>query len=135
MGNWPRRSQGIRRKLDGQYLAKETEALRLARLEGIRPISVGRLLSLLDYEFGSKITGQVEAKSEEAIDALIHPLGRRVVPPAADDEAMPDDDAMPADDEEDAGERMNDLFVPLQLSHKNRPRRERPCATRPISFP
>jgi hypothetical protein len=94
-------------ELDGNFLAKRTEALRLARLEGIRPISIERLLSMLGYEFGKKVTGQVEAKSEEAIDALIRPNGRRIAPPptpADDEEAMPDDaaapddEAMPADD-------------------------------------
>ena len=90
--------------MDMTFLNKQRDALQTARLEGIRPISIERLLDLLGYEFGAKVPGRVEAKSQEAIDALINPRGRAVTPPPAqsldDEDAMPDDEeAMPADDE------------------------------------
>jgi hypothetical protein len=88
-------------ELDGTFYAKQRDALRLARLEGIRPIAIQRLLDLLGYEFGAKVPGRVEAKSDEAINSLVNPGGRATTPPPAiDDEEMPaDEEALPADDE------------------------------------
>jgi hypothetical protein len=88
-------------ELDGTFYAKQRDALRLARLEGIRPIAIQRLLDLLGYEFGAKVPGRVEAKSEDAINSLVNPGGRATTPPPAiDDEEMPaDEEALPADDE------------------------------------
>jgi len=60
------------------FLKKRTAALAQARMDGITPKPIERLLSELGYSFNAKVTGQVEAVDRQAIDSLGHSwLGRR----------------------------------------------------------
>jgi hypothetical protein len=67
---------------DKAFLDKKTDAIRQARLEGVRPMPIERLLAYLNYSYGAPVTGQVEAINKEAVEQLLHPKGVKVVPPA-----------------------------------------------------
>jgi hypothetical protein len=105
---------------DANFLQKKTEAIRLARLEGVRPMSIERILAYLGYTFGEKVPGRVEAINRNAVRLLTNPRGRpaagaAVTPPAgaqekaatpeeaeekkADDADMKPDDAAKKDAE------------------------------------
>jgi hypothetical protein len=60
---------------DKAFLDKKTEAIRTARLEGVRPIAIDKLLGYLNYTFGARVPGQVEVINREASDRLLHPKG------------------------------------------------------------
>lgn len=92
---------------EASYNKQMTEIIRQARSEGVRPISIGRLLSELGYRYDITNTGRVEAANRKAIDVLLHPKGRTgVLPsntnPPADDTAPPVDDNAPAPEPDDA---------------------------------
>ena len=58
------------------FMSKRTEAIKTARLDGIRPISIERLLSQLGYSYGTAVPGRVEAADREAAERLLYPKGR-----------------------------------------------------------
>ncbi len=66
---------------EDQFLKKRTEAIKTARLDGIRPLSIERLLNMLGYSYSTPLPGRTEAKNKTAIDTLLHPKGRTGVVP------------------------------------------------------
>src|SRR5262249_38269020 len=56
--NTSRRESGSE---DKGFLDKKTEAIRTARAEGVRPMSIDRLLAYLNYSYGAPVTGRMEA--------------------------------------------------------------------------
>ncbi len=58
------------------FLTKRTEAIKTARLDGIRPISIERLLSQLGYSYGTVVPGRVEAGDRTAADRILNPKGK-----------------------------------------------------------
>ncbi|MDB5351703.1 MAG: hypothetical protein JWN86_2950 [Planctomycetota bacterium] len=67
------------------FLDKRTTAIKTARLDGIRPLSIERLLSQLGYSYNSPIIGRAEAANRPAINDILHPKGRVATPPPAGD--------------------------------------------------
>lgn len=82
---------------DKAYLARRTEALQTAHLNGVRPIALERLLAQMGYRFGAPVPGQVEALDRTASEELTNPRGRTQATPAPNDGATSDDGAMPDD--------------------------------------
>ena len=52
---------------------RKGEAIKEARLEGIRPMPIGRLLAYLGYEMGTPIIGRAEAVNTPAMRRLVEP--------------------------------------------------------------
>lgn len=67
------------------FLTKQTEAIKAARLEGIPPITIERLLSQLGYSYGTVTPGRVEAINRTGVDQILNPKGRvGTIPPAGE---------------------------------------------------
>lgn len=90
---------------DEGFLKKKTAAIATARLDGIRPKPVERLLNELGYSYGTAVPGRVEAADRKGIDSILHPGGRVGTLPAGDTtekkegEEKKDDDAAKKDEE------------------------------------
>jgi hypothetical protein len=80
-----------------EFNRKQTKALSEARLSGVRPISIERLLALLNYRYGAPPIGRVEAADRQTQDRLLNPRGIRApqTPPGAEGngDAAPDNGA------------------------------------------
>ncbi len=59
---------------------QKSDALKEARLAGVRPISIERLLAYIGYRYGQPVGGQAEAINRKAIDRLLNPKGKVVTP-------------------------------------------------------
>ena len=68
---------------DKAFLDKKTEAIKDARLLGVRPIPIERLLAMLNWSYGMAVPGRIEAVDATAIDNLLHPKGGKGVLPGA----------------------------------------------------
>jgi hypothetical protein len=80
--------------IDQDFISRRSEALENARLNGVRPIALDRLLAYLGYRFGTPVAGQVEAIDEQARDSLLQPGGVSApVPQPTDSETPPSPDA------------------------------------------
>jgi hypothetical protein len=66
---------------DPAFLEKKTAAIRQARLEGVRPMSIERILAYLGYSYGQVVSGQVEAINRDAANQLVNPKGKAAVAP------------------------------------------------------
>ena len=82
---------------DAGFLKKYTAAVTLARSEGVRPISVERLLAMLNYEFGAPVMGRVEAVNREAVEDLTRPRVGTPSAPRPADAAEPGTEGEPSD--------------------------------------
>ena len=83
-----------------EFNKKKTEALNEARLAGVRPISLDRLLVYLGYRFGRPSPGRVEAIDRQATERLLNPRG--LVPNAPKpDQAEPEGGDQPAPEGEE----------------------------------
>jgi hypothetical protein len=78
---------------------KRGEVLKDARLEGIRPMEIGRLLAYLGYEMGTPIVGRAEAINAGGLRRLVEP--KQQVRPKAE-AAKPAAEAKPAEPPEKA---------------------------------
>jgi hypothetical protein len=88
---------------DKAFLDKKTEAIKLARLEGVRPISIKNLLAYLNYTFGAKEIGQIEAINREASERLLHPKGVKAPLPVPGAEPPAEGDAAKTEPKKDDG--------------------------------
>ena len=81
-----------------EFQKKYGQAVKDARLEGIRPMPVGRLLAYLGYDMGTPIVGRAEAVNAPAMRRLIEPrkVGRPAAPAPESDTAKPQEDATKA---------------------------------------
>jgi hypothetical protein len=77
-----------------QFDKRKGEVLKEARLEGIRPMQIGRLLAYLGYEMGTPIVGRAEAVNAPALRRLVEP--RKQVQPKAE-APKPATEAKPAE--------------------------------------
>lgn len=68
---------------DGEYLKKRSQIIEEARLNGIRPISIERLLAYLGYRYGEVEPGRSEAINRDAVRSLLNPRGRPAAPATA----------------------------------------------------
>jgi hypothetical protein len=76
------------------FLKKQSEAIKEARLDGVRPMSIGRLLSYLGYEYNAPVRGRAEAVDTGALRRMISPKQREQTKPAGD--AAPPAQGVPA---------------------------------------
>ena len=87
---------------NAEFLKKQTDAVREARQNGVRPMPIERLLPYLGYDFGGAIRGRAEAVDVQAQKRLLNPKQQpeRVTPPAeaAPKEAAPKEDPPAAED-------------------------------------
>jgi hypothetical protein len=81
------------------------EVVKEARLEGIRPMPIGRLLAYLGYEMGTPIIGRAEAVNAPALRRLVEPRKQeRATPPAgagSTEPAAPQPESEPVQPETD----------------------------------
>jgi hypothetical protein len=78
-----------------EFQKKYGQAVKDARLEGIRPMPLGRLLAYLGYEMGSPIVGRAEAVNAPAMRRLIEPrkTGQQAAPAPESETAKPQEEA------------------------------------------
>lgn len=57
----------------GDHLKRKTEALREARLNGVRPMPVERLLPFLGYDFAAPIRGRADSVNTSALKRVLTP--------------------------------------------------------------
>jgi len=76
------------------------EVIKEARLNGIRPMTIERLLAYLGYDMNAQVVGRAEAVDNRALQRLIaprHPTETQAKPAAETTKAEPKtDDAKPA---------------------------------------
>jgi hypothetical protein len=63
-----------------EFLRKKSEAVREARINGVRPMPIERLLSYLGYDYGAKVVGRAEAVDRNALNLMLR--GRSQTKPA-----------------------------------------------------
>jgi hypothetical protein len=56
-----------------EFLKKQSEAVREARLNGVRPMPLGRLLPFLGYTFGAPVVGRAEALDVKTLKQMTSP--------------------------------------------------------------
>jgi hypothetical protein len=76
-----------------EFQKRYGQAIKDARLEGIRPMPIGRLLAYLGYEMGTPIVGRAEAVNSPAMRRLVEP--KKKVEPKAESEATKAEAAKP----------------------------------------
>jgi hypothetical protein len=78
-----------------EFIKKKSEAIKEARLLGVRPMEIGRLLTYLGYDYHAPVRGRPEAVDSGALKRLLAPKQHDQTKPA---EAPPADaaGAMPA---------------------------------------
>jgi len=70
---------------DKAFLDKKTAAIQLARSEGVRPMSIDRILAYLNYHYGAPVAGRVEAIDRGRVDEILHPKGTKgTLPPTTE---------------------------------------------------
>jgi peptidoglycan hydrolase CwlO-like protein len=77
-----------------EFLKKQSEAIKEARINGVRPMAIGRLLSYLGYDYHAPVTGRAEAVDTNALRRLLAPKQREQPKPAP--EATPSAEGVPA---------------------------------------
>jgi len=73
-----------------EFIKKQSEAIKEARLDGVRPMSIGRLLSYLGYDYHAPVRGRAEAVDTATLRRMLAPKEReenKAINPGA--EAMP----------------------------------------------
>jgi hypothetical protein len=82
------------------YQKRYGQAIKDARLEGIRPMPVSRLLAYLGYEMGSPIVGRAEAVNSAALRQLVQPRPKtQATKPAAETDAAKTEEPKPEAEE------------------------------------
>ena len=61
--------------------------------EGVRPMSIDRILAYLNYHYGAPVAGRVEAIDRQKVDEILHPKGIKVAIPPPTEEGTPPADA------------------------------------------
>ncbi len=85
-------------KLESELKERMGKVIQEARLVGIRPIPIGKLLNYLGYDINTPIFGKTEAVNDAAIKRLVSPKRREnAAAPAADANAPAGNANAPAD--------------------------------------
>ena len=74
---------------------RKGEAIKEARLEGIRPMPLSRLLAYLGYEMGTPVIGRAEAVNTPAMRRLVEPKKQLQPKPAAEPAATKTEEPKP----------------------------------------
>jgi hypothetical protein len=72
-----------------EFIKKKSDAIKEARLLGVRPMEIGRLLTYLGYDYHAPVRGRAEAVDKPAL--------RRLLAPKQRDQSKPAGEAPPAD--------------------------------------
>ena len=67
-----------------EFIKKKSEAIKEARLLGVRPMEIGRLLTYLGYDYHAPVRGRPEAVDKNALKRLLAPKQRDQSKPARD---------------------------------------------------
>jgi peptidoglycan hydrolase CwlO-like protein len=78
-----------------EFLRKQSEAIKEARLNGVRPMAIGRLLTYLGYDYQAPVRGRTEAIDQGALRRLLTPKQREQLKPATDATQTAPAEAMP----------------------------------------
>jgi hypothetical protein len=94
-----------------EFLNKRSAAVREARDNGVRPLSLARLLAYLGYDYAAPIKGRAEAVDTKTLKILGLPRQDAAKPKAAEpaapkDEAKPDEEPKTKDEAESKDEEM-----------------------------
>ena len=65
-----------------EFIKKKSEAIKEARLLGVRPMEIGRLLTYLGYDYHAPVRGRPEAVDNAALKRLLGPKQRDLSKPA-----------------------------------------------------
>jgi hypothetical protein len=79
-----------------EFLKKQSEAIKEARLLGVRPMAIGRLLTYLGYDYHAPIVGRTEAADSASLRRLLAPRQREMTKPATPPGETPPAEATPA---------------------------------------
>lgn len=86
---------GVTENENTEFLKKQSEAVREARLNGVRPMPLGRLLPFLGYTFGAPVIGRAEALDVKTLKQMTSPKQGGEKAKAAAAEAAPADEKKP----------------------------------------
>jgi len=89
---------GVTANESAEFLKKRSEAIRIARQEGVRPMSIERLLNQLGYDYSAPIVGRAEAINRGAINQMLRPRTTNAIPKAATPAPAPDENAAPKEE-------------------------------------
>jgi hypothetical protein len=67
---------------NAEFLKKQTEAVREARLSGVRPMPIERLLPFLGYDYHAPVVGRAEAVDTGSLKRVLMPRQREGAAPA-----------------------------------------------------
>ena len=87
-------------KMQSELTQRQGEIVKEARLDGIRPMSIDKLLAYLGYDMNSPIMGRTEAVNQDAIRRVTakRPGANPAAAPAAPAEEKKSDEDMPKDE-------------------------------------
>ena len=68
---------GVTESETAEHLKKQTDAIREARLNGVRPMELGRLLTYLGYDFAAVPQGRAEAIDKDGLRRLLNSNRKR----------------------------------------------------------
>jgi len=95
-------SKSVTATENAEFLTKKSAAIRKARLDGVRPMELGRLLTMLGYDFAAPVVGRAEAVNRNTLNQMLRPRGNQVRPPATapapEENATPKEEAPPAEE-------------------------------------
>jgi hypothetical protein len=80
-----------------QFLKQQSEAIKEARLLGVRPMAIGRLLTYLGYDYHAPVVGRPEAVDSAALRRLLAPRQHEQTKPVAPEGAAPEGATPPAE--------------------------------------
>jgi len=89
--------KGVTANENSEFLKKQSEAIREARLVGVRPMPIQRLLPYLGYDYQAPLTGRSEATNAGALKRILAP--RQEVDKPRTDAAPKAEDAAPKEEE------------------------------------
>jgi hypothetical protein len=97
---------------DPTFLNRRTEAERVARADGVRPMSIQRILAYLGYTYGQKLPGRTEMINREGVERIVNPRGRptpaTTTPPPTEQPKAKDESAEEKKDDEPAADKKDE---------------------------
>ena len=88
--------KGVTANENAEFLKKQSEAIREARLNGVRPMPIERLLPFLGYDYLAPVTGRAEAVDTVNLKRILAPRQDTEKPKAAAEEKS--EDAAPTEE-------------------------------------
>jgi hypothetical protein len=89
-------NKGVTSTETAEFLKKQSEAVREARLNGVRPMPIERLLSYLGYDYSAPIVGRAEAINRNTLNLMLRPRNTNTQLKSPD--ATPGENAAPKEE-------------------------------------